>query len=538
FPLSYCLLSTVSATTPGKRKRAIEKWAEQVKAKYHLNPRHIGTDKDLGEIGPCQTVWPTAKITICWWHQRKAVRERLQKAKLSTTPYNSVAAHQVFSFIDIYFIPPGKPDPWEREGGREGGGRDTVVDDPPSAERSISNNKPSLTIVLPATQSFPPSSAPLKGIAPGPSTSTQTPVTNGDANVEDENEMNAKRKFCSSEFREAVLSKMDAHRHAHPLIPGYAEPSPEGIYSWAVKRMYNFCVEHDLRELWAYLWENWYRPPRWKLWTRSPSPEIPRLRTTMINESHWRHIKHDFLHYFHKPRVDLLVWILVAKLTPTYQRKLEDLTVDKGRYRGLACWRKVFKREWKKLEQMPITLPMRIEYRPNIKRWACVEPVPETFFLEVIRIRTAPFWQHSSLIPKTDLPEGYVDDISYVQKSIPIDEHQDPQQNEPEDGNESEGEDYELEAYSTGKTATYDERIEGISSKLRNFADGLLYQRQFRDERFLKALEREGSRFFRLLDSCLEKEKRQNTNGGAPTSTWDPEIAPAMFYRTRPRAGE
>ncbi|KAJ3779750.1 hypothetical protein GGU10DRAFT_280331, partial [Lentinula aff. detonsa] len=35
----------------------------------------------------------------------------------------------------------------------------------------------------------------------------------------------------------------------------------------------------------------------------------------------WRRIKHDFLHHFHKPRLDLLVWILVMKLAPAYYRK-------------------------------------------------------------------------------------------------------------------------------------------------------------------------------------------------------------------------
>ncbi|KAJ3792935.1 hypothetical protein GGU11DRAFT_651569, partial [Lentinula aff. detonsa] len=129
-------------------------------------------------------------------------------------------------------------------------------------------------------------------------------------------------KFCPPELRESVLGKIEAHRHAHPLIPGYSAPTPEGIYYWAVKQMYGFCKEYDLHELWAYLWENWYRPLRWRLWARSTVAEITILKTMMICESHWRRIKHDFLHHFHKPRLDLLVWILVTKLAPTYYRKL------------------------------------------------------------------------------------------------------------------------------------------------------------------------------------------------------------------------
>ena len=64
---------------------------------------------------------------------------------------------------------------------------------------------------------------------------------------------------------EVVDMLSDAY-NAHPFIPGYAAPHPTAIYQWAVQRIYQFCFEHDLRELWAYLWMNWLRPERWKLW--------------------------------------------------------------------------------------------------------------------------------------------------------------------------------------------------------------------------------------------------------------------------------
>jgi hypothetical protein len=51
--------------------------------------------------------------------------------------------------------------------------------------------------------------------------------------------------------------------------------------------MYKFCEARDLREVWAYLWENWYRPGRWKLWARSTHDAIPVLKTTMICESQY-----------------------------------------------------------------------------------------------------------------------------------------------------------------------------------------------------------------------------------------------------------
>jgi hypothetical protein len=79
---------------------------------------------------------------------------------------------------------------------------------------------------------------------------------------------------------------MEWHFCAHPLIPGYSAPTPEGIKAWAVKQAYEFCVLRDLPNLWAYLWENWYRHGRWELWARSGNPrEIPRLKTTMLVEA-------------------------------------------------------------------------------------------------------------------------------------------------------------------------------------------------------------------------------------------------------------
>jgi hypothetical protein len=56
-------------------------------------------------------------------------------------------------------------------------------------------------------------------------------------------------------------------------------------------------------------------------------------------------IKVDFLSHFHKPRLDILLWILVEKLAPTYQVKLDSLVSD-GRHRHIASWRKAMKEEF------------------------------------------------------------------------------------------------------------------------------------------------------------------------------------------------
>ena len=122
------------------------------------------------------------------------------------------------------------------------------------------------------------------------------------------------------------------------------------------------------------------------------------------------------------PRCDLLVWILVTKLAPTYYRKLDRLLTETARYRELSSWRKGFKKIWRKLEKTPITLPLNDAYKPNVEKWICTCPsfvisrflickhliqrmhvVPPTFFLEAKRYRTTPFWRHKSSKPLEEI---------------------------------------------------------------------------------------------------------------------------------------
>ncbi|KAJ7194330.1 hypothetical protein GGX14DRAFT_339727, partial [Mycena pura] len=341
FPLAYCLLSTASSIAIGKRKLALTAFGVCVRDTYGVNPEFAHTDKDMAEIGMLKAVWDP-KVSQCWWHVNDAVGKRMKSSKVSTTPYNSIRAHADFSFIDISFVPHGKADPNEYEGGN------LTEESAPATASKETPNPSRLTIHLPPSQ-LPPTSAaapsakdpprldatgiPVLRIPPLRSTSS----TGGDVDVEmsdgeDAASGKTRRTFCPVIHRDCIPAMMKTHAFAHPLIPGYCFPSREAIKYWAVKQMYDFCVEHDLCEVWAYLWENWYRTGRWELWVRSVHPTIPRLRTTMICESHWRRIKHDFLHHFHSPRVDLLVWILVTKLAPTYYRKLDNLFIDTGRY--------------------------------------------------------------------------------------------------------------------------------------------------------------------------------------------------------------
>ncbi|KAJ7315637.1 hypothetical protein DFH08DRAFT_625003, partial [Mycena albidolilacea] len=104
FLLSYLLLSTASSMDQGKRTQALTAWAKCVRDTYGIDARFAHVDKDMAEIGTVKDVWE-AKISLCWWDLRRAVRTRLAKSKLETTPYDPDRARAEFSFINTAFVP-------------------------------------------------------------------------------------------------------------------------------------------------------------------------------------------------------------------------------------------------------------------------------------------------------------------------------------------------------------------------------------------------------------------------------------------------
>ena len=322
FPLSYCLLSTADSIEIGKRSKALKAWASCLKEKYGIIPKIAHTDKDMAEIGMLRDVWDP-KVQLCWWHLRKAVRNRLATNKLTTTPYNALRAKTEFPWIDIAFVPPGRSDPEEHEGGIHddfiAANSNHYMDPnsitlrirPPEKLQPVTGTKPNKdpdTSPQPrpalADQNKTHHSRHLQSSRPAPPSPiptvpkvtlllpTASPATDTNNSAPDNSEKDTEKQetqrhnFCPMDYRESIVDLIECHYCAHPIIPGYSHPSPEGIRAWAVKEMYEFCKKYDLREAWAYLWENWYRPGRWELWARLSHPEfIPILKTTMMLEA-------------------------------------------------------------------------------------------------------------------------------------------------------------------------------------------------------------------------------------------------------------
>ncbi|KAF8226475.1 hypothetical protein L208DRAFT_1301494, partial [Tricholoma matsutake] len=99
------------------RTKALTTWGTVLRDKYRVIPQFVHVDKDMAKIGSCQKTWSQAKIQLCWWHLRKAIRTRLQLAKLSMTPYNIKHARGEFGFISTGFQPTSKVDAKECKGG-------------------------------------------------------------------------------------------------------------------------------------------------------------------------------------------------------------------------------------------------------------------------------------------------------------------------------------------------------------------------------------------------------------------------------------
>ncbi|KIJ26521.1 hypothetical protein M422DRAFT_272397 [Sphaerobolus stellatus SS14] len=530
-PIAYCLLTTASAITPGKHKRALKSFMKSLCDEYNVHPKFVHTDKDIAEIKSAQAVWVSSKHQLCWWHVRKAVKTRLQLSKLSTSAYNIQIAHSEFSFIDLTFI---------------------------SSQATSQKVQKTLKRPVPplSTQSAPPNALPVKiripqgfnfdSIRSGTeSSASESGEESTEEAVEDYIE-GSTGQFCPEIYHDLIINMMERHYCAHPLIPGVCAPTSQGIRYWAVKEMYNLCVTHGLHECWGYLWENWYSPSSWKLWARAECEEIPILKTTMIYESHWRKIKHDYLSHFHKPRLDILVWILMKKYLPYYSEKLKLLQTYTGRiYRNLPAWRKAFKKEWRRCETATVSDEINPKYAPNVQRWVCTcpsfarsrflickhlvhmaKPVSPKFFHVVKRCRTTPFWQHPDLkliaALEPDQPASGPSSSHMDSDGFAFDDSI-----EEEDDEELERTDEEY--YQIRETL--DEDFKESAALLRWLADAVESQVKFRDPNFFAEYKQHSSIALRYAGKLKDYEKQLNSRNSPNPHTWDSSTP--MFFRTR-----
>ena len=172
--------------------------------------------------------------------------------------------------------------------------------------------------------------------------------------------------FCPKNLREKVLELIVKHFHFHSLIPNDDNMyfSIDEIWNMSVKEMYSFCVEHNLKYVWGYMWTNWYQKEHWTLWARAANYELCLFKTTMLIESHWKVIKRDFLPKFFRPRLDLVIFIIINRLLPHYQQRQNRIA--QGREK--PSWRIDFKRDWRICEKHEKKENTHVT---NMEKWVC-----------------------------------------------------------------------------------------------------------------------------------------------------------------------
>ena len=161
----------------------------------------------------------------------------------------------------------------------------------------------------------------------------------------------AKYIFCPPEHCLPILRLFAKHHALHPLLAErHGQPrSPEQIYEDCVLEMYSHCKRNNLCEVWAYMWNSWYAPSKWKLWAHSGYPKaIPRKRTTMMVEAVWYRLKQVSLALNHRPRLDFVIHIIATESVPAYRVTFAKVT-KKLRIswtQDLTAEQKSFKRAW------------------------------------------------------------------------------------------------------------------------------------------------------------------------------------------------
>ncbi|KAF9504942.1 hypothetical protein BS47DRAFT_1307411, partial [Hydnum rufescens UP504] len=142
------------------------------------------------------------------------------------------------------------------------------------------------------------------------------------------------------------------HASQHLLIPLNDEANTRltaaEIYTGTLRDMYTYCKENGLSQSWAYLWNCWYCPDKWSLWTWSSGLTISVMCTTMIVEGFWNQLKHTTIHGFNWPQLNIVVHLVLTQILPVVCNKLEYRLNCHciGRPKWLTNWQADFKKAW------------------------------------------------------------------------------------------------------------------------------------------------------------------------------------------------
>ena len=440
-PLAYCFIGKIPSVDgamqgadPGATTGILRQFLSHIR-QAGFSPTFFGTDKDQSEISAVKQVWGEGvTLQLCYWHAKRALRTKLKDSAVSKTQ-----AH--YSPADALKLVPGLEICWGSSPTRR----------PNGDHRYGRCQCPSATVLF---------------------------------------EEKGRIEKLSTAEKEIVVQMFSRHFNSHSLIPDRNNTfrSPEVIHRECTAEMYSWCRTRNYFRLWAYLFGHWYCPDQWELWARSTNAaEIPILKTTMIVESHRRRLKHDYLHQFNRPRIDLVAWVLVSRVIPDAAVRMEALEVGDQRI-AKSGWRKPFKSQWKALQERTTSPDSMRHYFTDPLKWVCaceafldsrffickhlvhcVEPFssPVEFFSKVQRRRTIPFFRHTQLMV---LPEYRMGDS--IEEAASQDPEPTPRSITDDSGTESEdSEDLESEEEATSDDGTDHEVQDRSGDEVDNMQD-------------------------------------------------------------------
>ena len=122
-PLAYLLIKTTKDAPKYAKEKILVDWLGKLK-EQGVNPEFTLSDKDWSEINAMKKVfsytsilfkannnfiqfqvWPKAKHQLCFWHELRAIKQRLSKNKDTPAFYDVQEAQAKFSFIKADFKP-------------------------------------------------------------------------------------------------------------------------------------------------------------------------------------------------------------------------------------------------------------------------------------------------------------------------------------------------------------------------------------------------------------------------------------------------
>lgn len=493
--LAYMLIGRIGpATQASPHTVFLEQFLCTVRDSFDINPDFVHIDKDLAEVAAIQTTWQYASIQLCLWHCLRAIDRRLdnQKDSVVQSGYN---AEEACSLVD------GVEACWGS---------------------------------LPYRRPLSHAQGHCQCASRGHNLTDRGPI-----------------ERLSQQEKTWVKSLFMEHFNAHSFFPfNGSRRSGATIYKDCIRETYRWCYDRNYYRLWAYLYSNWYRPDRWSWWARSANEtKLSVLRSTMIVESHWRKLKHSYLRNMNRPRLDIVVWILLNRTIPdAYHRASKLLVGGIDTYSSAAGWRSQFKQSWKEEADKSVNMDRLEEYSTDPVSWICgckaflqsrfllckhlvhcCDPslVDRDFFLHLRRAHSPPFLLHHKSILLSQYriamhnePRGSVSSLSQFEG----------QSWDPQDSQETPDEPLRSHELAEDPEES-NERIElaNYASVLREVADACDSQHAIGNDKFLeKVYDHRGvGPVMQELVEELRRRKRQRTM----PRTWDYNHPNMLYYK-------